>query len=265
MRKALASVLLLLLLTGCQTRADRALYASGGAAVPVTAGEPGAAKEDGESGEVGEGEAPEPRYVALTFDDGPRPDTTGPLLEGLAQRGVTATFFVIGEQVPGNEELIRRMVRDGHQVGSHTYSHVRLGTAEKNTVIEEIQKTEVVLSNALGSEGEYWLRPPYGIIDKERSALIKTPMIYWSLDPQDWKKLDAGRVTEYVVNNVQGGDIVLLHDFYPTSVQAALRIVDRLQAEGYIFVTVEQLFALEGVTPQPGLLYASPVKLRPVK
>ncbi len=120
MRKALASVLLLLLLTGCQTRADRAQYASGGAAVPVTAGEPGAAEEDGESGEAGEGEAPEPRYVALTFDDGPRPDTTGPLLEGLAQRGVTVTFFVIGEQVPGNEELIRRMVRDGHQVGSHT-------------------------------------------------------------------------------------------------------------------------------------------------
>ena len=100
-----------------------------------------------------------PKHVALTFDDGPRASTTGPLLSGLAERGVTATFFVIGQQIPGNEDLLRRMKADGHQIGNHTYSHVSLLTTARNAVVEEIQKTEVLLQAALG-EGEWWLRPP---------------------------------------------------------------------------------------------------------
>ncbi len=202
-----------------------------------------------------------PKYVALTFDDGPRAKTTGPLLDGLLERGVNATFFLVGEQIEGNEDLVQRMADEGHQIGNHTYSHVRLLTAEKNTVIEEIQKTEVILDHLLDG-GEYWLRPPYGLIDEERAALVKTPMVYWSLDPQDWKKLNADGVVEYVVNNIQPGDIVLLHDFYPTSVDAALRIIDQLQSQGYSFVTVEELFRIQGVQPQAGVLYASPNRTR---
>lgn len=205
----------------------------------------------------------ERKYVALTFDDGPRADTTGLLLDGLLERGAAATFFVIGEQIKGNEDLLRRMAAEGHQIGNHTYSHVRLLTAEKNTVIEEVQKTEVILKNLLGDR-EFWLRPPYGLIDSQRAALIKTPMIYWTLDPEDWKLLDAAKVVEYVVKNVQPGDIILMHDFYPTSVEAALKIVDQLQAQGYTFVTVEELFRIQNVAPEAGVLYASPTKLRPV-
>ncbi len=206
----------------------------------------------------------EPKYVALTFDDGPRSDTTGLLLNGLLERGAAATFFVIGEQVRGNEELLQRMAAEGHQIGNHTYSHVRLLTEEKNTIIEEIQKTEVILKNLLG-EREFWLRPPYGLIDRQRAALVKTPMVYWTLDPEDWKVLDTNKVVERVVGAVQPGDIILLHDFYPTSVDAALEIVDKLQAEGYTFVTVEELFQIENVTPQDGVLYASPLKVRTVR
>lgn len=198
-----------------------------------------------------------PKYVALTFDDGPRASTTGPLLSGLAERGVTATFFVIGQQIPGNEDLLRRMKADGHQIGNHTYSHVSLLTTARNAVVEEIQKTEVLLQAALG-EGEWWLRPPYGLIDHQRAGLVKTPMIYWTVDPEDWKVLDAAKVVEQVCSRVKPGDIVLLHDFYPTSVDAALEIVDRLQGKGYTFVTVEELFRIQGVTPQTGTLYASP-------
>lgn len=204
------------------------------------------------------------KYVALTFDDGPRAKTTGPLLDGLLERGVNATFFLVGEQIEGNEELIHRMADEGHQIGNHTYSHVRLLTAEKNTVIEEIQKTEVILENLLGKSG-FWLRPPYGLIGKERAALVKTPMIYWSLDPQDWKLLNADAVVEYVLGNVQPGDIILLHDFYPTSVDAALRIIDQLQSQGYAFVTVEELFRIQGVQPQPGTLYAAPDRPKDLK
>ena len=203
----------------------------------------------------------EPKYVALTFDDGPRRDTTSVLLDGLLERGVPATFFVIGRQIPGNEDLLCRMKAEGHQIGNHTYDHTRLLTAEPDQVVEEIHKTEVLLTELLG-EGDYWLRPPYGAIGKTRAALVKTPMIHWTVDPEDWKTLDAAQVTEHVVSHAEPWGIVLLHDFYPTSVEAALAIVDRLQGEGYTFVTVEELFRLRGVTPQAGCLYASPDKLR---
>ena len=203
----------------------------------------------------------EPKYVALTFDDGPRADTTATLLDGLLERGASATFFIVGQQVSCNESLLRRMKAEGHQIGNHTYSHVRLKTANMDSVVEEIQKSEVVLRAAVG-DGTFWLRPPYGAIDSQRAALIKTPMIYWSVDPQDWKLLDTRKVVDAVLAAVQPGDIVLLHDFYPTSVQAALEIVDRLQAEGYAFVTVEELFRIEGVTPQAGTLYARPDRVK---
>ena len=87
-------------------------------------------------------------------------------------------------------------------------------------------------------------------------------MIYWSVDPQDWKLLNKDKVVAAVLDAVQPGDVILLHDFYSTSVDAALEIVDRLQKEGYDFVTVEELFRIQGVEPQQGTLYARPDRVR---
>lgn len=205
------------------------------------------------------------KYVALTFDDGPRYETTGALLDGLQERGAQATFFVIGTQImcAGNEGLLERMIAEGHQVGNHTYSHVRLLCAEESTALEEIQKNDIILKNILG-DGDYWLRPPYGLIDSSRAALVETPMIYWTLDPEDWKWLDTEKVVDLVVGQVKAGDIILLHDFYPSSVAAALEIIDILQPQGYVFVTVEELFDIYGITPENGVLYASPEQTRPL-
>ena len=205
------------------------------------------------------------KYVALTFDDGPRRETTEKLLDGLLKRGAQATFFVIGTQIlcGENDGLLERMVAEGHQIGNHTYSHVRLISAEEGTVIEEIQKNNVLLMNALG-EGEYWLRPPYGMISGSQAKLVDTPMIYWTLDPEDWKWLDTQKVVDNVLQNIEAGDIILLHDFYPSSVQAALEIIDRLQPEGYVFVTVKELFDIYGVKPENGVLYAAPDSIRPL-
>ena len=201
------------------------------------------------------------KYLALTFDDGPRADTTAVLLEGLDQRGVKATFFLIGEQIPGNEWLVRWMAESGHQVGNHTFTHVKLQGSSKDTVLQEINKTEVLLTTVLG-ERDYWLRPPYGLIDDAEKTLVRTPMIYWSVDPEDWKYLDTERVTADVVSHAKDGDIILLHDFYPTSVQAALQIVDQLRSEGYEFVTVEELMRLKGTVPRAGKIYSSATEER---
>lgn len=201
-----------------------------------------------------EGDAP---VVALTFDDGPRADTTSRLLDGLRERGAHATFFLIGEQIEGNENLVLQMAVDGHQIGNHTFTHHKLQGSGRDTIIQEINKTEVALSTLLDG-GEYWLRPPYGLINAEEKKWIQTPMVYWSVDPEDWKLLDAQKVTERVCAQVKDGDIILLHDFYPTSVTAALNIVDRLQAQGYEFVTVEELMRQKGTQPQAGILYSDP-------
>lgn len=205
---------------------------------------------------AGEAELAEPeKFVALTFDDGPKRETTATLLDGLRQRGASATFFLIGRQIAENQDLVERMKAEGHQVGNHTWNHVRLGTtADAAVVSQEIQKTDTLLRQILG-EGTYWLRPPYGAIQETQKAQIPVPMVTWTVDSRDWESLNTEKVVQEVLKDVKPNSIILMHDIFPTSIDAALRIVDVLQAKGYWFVTVEELLALNGVTAKHGVLY----------
>lgn len=189
------------------------------------------------------------KLVALTFDDGPKRATTERLLDALESRGAHATFFLIGEQLEGNEDLVRRMQAEGHQVGSHTWSHTDLSALSPWEAQQELSKTQAALVEILGP-GPYWLRPPYGRLKANKE--LETPIIIWSVDPRDWESKDADAVTEHVLSHAQPGDILLLHDIYDSSVDAAIRIVDALQAEGYRFVTVEELL---GPSAQSGVRY----------
>ena len=108
----------------------------------------------------------------------------------------------------------------------------------------------------MGGSG-YWLRPPYGLIDQEMNAQIPVPMVQWSVDPRDWESRNTDQTVQAVLSEVQPGDIILLHDIYATSVEAALQIVDALTEQGYWFVTVEELLELNGIRPQAGVLYRS--------
>ena len=201
-------------------------------------------------------ELPESKYVALTFDDGPRAGSTERLLDGLAERGVPATFFLIGEQIEANAPLVQRMAEEGHQVGNHTWSHVRLAEADDATVTEQLSKTDMALRTLLG-EDDYWVRVPYGLIRDDQRTLFSQPLIQWSVDPEDWRTRDADAITEFVTGQVQPGDIILLHDSLEPSVDAALRIVDALQAEGYTFLTVRDLLDKAGVQTEAGIRYRS--------
>lgn len=195
-----------------------------------------------------------PPLVALTFDDGPRSSTTGPLLDGLALRETPATFFLVGSRIPGNEDLVRRMAAEGHQIGIHTYDHVKLKGLSRRDFDLQVGKTRALITQLAG-EGNYWLRPPYGLLDKAAEGWCGGPVILWSVDPEDWKDDDIDRVVAAVVEHASDGDIILLHDLFPSSAQAALRIVDALLARGFCFVTVEQLMAQRGVTPEAGVRY----------
>ena len=195
-----------------------------------------------------------PPLVALTFDDGPRSSTTGPLLDGLALREVPATFFLVGNRIPGNEDLVRRMAAEGHQIGIHTYDHVELKGLSRQDFDLQVGKTRALISGLLG-EGNYWLRPPYGMITPSNRARAGSPIILWSVDPEDWSDRSSARQLSVILDKVEDGSIILLHDIYAESVDTALAAVDELMAQGYKFVTVEELFALRGVTPEDGKEY----------
>lgn len=195
-------------------------------------------------------------YIALTFDDGPWPETTEALLDGLAQRGVKATFFLVGEQIAGHQDTVKRMADEGHQIGLHTWHHVSLQGLTREEIEAQLNKTRETLRALLGPE-DFMLRPPYGFVDETLTHWAQAPIICWSVDTEDWKSKNVDAILQIVTRQAQDGDIILMHDIFGTSVTAALSCVDRLMAEGYYFVTVEELFALRGVTPQEGEVYTS--------
>lgn len=178
--------------------------------------------------------------VALTFDDGPSTKYTEKLLKGLKKRGVKATFFLTGERISYSEKIVKRMKKDGHVIGNHTYTHIDLAKTGYNEAKKEIEDTNNAIKEITGEKPKF-LRPPYG--DWNEKLLEETDMsiVLWSVDPEDWKDRNADVVAKRVIKSTRPGDIILLHDIFGTSVDAALKIVDELQSKGYQFVTVDQI------------------------
>ena len=178
--------------------------------------------------------------VALTFDDGPHPLCTPRLLEGLKEREVKATFFVVGKNIEGREDIIRRMDEEGHLIGNHTYDHVKITGMEAPKACEQITRTSEAVEEITGKKTEY-MRPPFGEWDKTLDCGFEMFPVLWSVDSLDWTTKNADEVVRRVMDQVKGDSIILLHDFYDSSVDAALRIVDLLKKQGYEFVTVDEL------------------------
>lgn len=203
------------------------------------------AAEDG-NGESGDGpagqEGREKPKIALTFDDGPSAAYTPVLLDGLKERGVHATFFLIGKNIEqgDNAQLVKRIYDEGHLIGNHTYHHVEITKVSNETAYQEIKITNDLISGITGEEVEY-MRPPFGLWQKDLEQQIHVLPVLWTVDPLDWATENVDEIVNKVVTEIEENDIILLHDCYESSVKAALRIVDLLQAEGYEFVTVDQL------------------------
>ena len=187
-------------------------------------------------------DSPRPR-VALTLDDGPHPVYTKRLLDGLQSRGIRATFFVVGENISGSEELIRRMADEGHVIGNHTYSHIKLSGITDAEACGEVQKTDTLVRELTGSGTEF-IRPPFGSWKKTLECELEMIPVLWDVDPLDWTTKNTGVIVQRVLEDVEPGDIILLHDFYGSSVDAALEIADQLLAQGYELVTVDELILI---------------------
>ncbi len=184
--------------------------------------------------------AQEGKRIALTFDDGPHPYYTEQLLDGLAARGVKATFFLLGCNLEGREDIVRRMAKEGHLLGNHTYAHTDITKLSQEEACEEIRSTSDRITAITGQPVEY-VRPPFGSWNRELECEVMLIPVFWSVDPLDWNTSNADRIVESVVSEAEDNDIILLHDSYKSSVEAALRIVDLLQAEGFEFVTADEL------------------------
>lgn len=182
----------------------------------------------------------ERRQIALTFDDGPHPKYTKLLLDGLAQRGVVATFFVVGKNIPSNEALISRMEQEGHLIGNHTYDHVKISDLSAEQACEQVERTSALVREITGKDTEF-IRPPFGAWNKGMECSFTMIPVLWSIDPLDWTTQNTALIKERILKEAQEGDIILMHDYYQSSVDAALDVVDALLAQGYEFVTVDRL------------------------
>ena len=199
--------------------------------------------------------AAEEKRVALTFDDGPSGRFTRALLEGLAERDTKATFFLCGYRLETYGALAEDMTSAGHEIGIHGYAHKDMSAMSKEQIRQEIEKTAALLPCE-----SVLLRPPGGKASQTVTEVAREmglSVIQWSVDPRDWAICCPETIEQNVLNCVKDGDIILLHDMSDSSVEAALVLVDRLKAQGYVFCTVSELAASRDTTLSPGVVYHS--------
>lgn len=186
------------------------------------------------------------KIVALTFDDGPSRKTPD-ILSTLQAKNVRATFFVVGEMVQRFPQLVREEVAAGHEIGNHSFTHVKLQRLSKNKMANEIDRTDILLRKNMGIKCELF-RPPGGTYNHsvlEEAARRNYTVVLWSVDPQDWRS-SGERIVRDVLKNAKPGSIILLHDGLeplPTGKILPL-LIDGLREQGYEFVTVSELLRL---------------------
>ncbi|MCI8920284.1 MAG: polysaccharide deacetylase family protein [Acutalibacter sp.] len=199
-------------------------------------------------------QAAEKKLVAITYDDGPY-ENTERLLDGLKERGVHATFFLVGKKIPSLEKTVARMYEEGHQVANHSFSHENLTAIPLEEVKKQVQDTNALLDKICGPGTDYMVRPPYGHINEGAAQAVGLPCILWSFTPKDWVYTDADAIKQQIVDGVQEGDIILLHDKKMGTVEGSLAAIDELRAQGYEFVTVRELFRRQGRTAENAKWY----------
>lgn len=196
------------------------------------------------------------KFLSITFDDGPHATLTPKLLDMLRERGIKATFFLVGKNVAEYPAIVRRMVDEGHEVANHSWSHPSLTKLGTEGLRAQIEKTNAAIEAACGVKPTL-IRPPYGAtsarLNKFYADTYGMTVAMWSVDPLDWKYRNASRVTEKILAGAAPGAIILVHDIHPSTVAAMPATLDGLRARGYEFVTMSDLIAMENSGSKPSL------------
>ncbi len=194
--------------------------------------------------------------VALTYDDGPQPSVGNRIMDCLAQYGGKATFFLVGDRVPGFAAEVQRMAAEGHEVANHSQSHVYLQKADAGTIQAQVAQGNAAIQAASGAAPTL-MRLPGGNHNATVRANVNMPMIQWSIDTLDWKTRNADATVNAVLSKVQDGDIILMHELYSQTADATDRLVPELVNRGFQLVTVSEMAAAKGIVLQPGQIYSS--------
>ena len=208
-------------------------------------------------------------YIAMTFDDGPSATLTPKLLDILAVHHIKATFFVIGENVVQNPEIVARAARQGHEIENHSWSHPNFGKMSDDGVRGQLQRTDDAIKGATGARPTL-LRPPYGSITARQKRWIHDQfgyqIILWDVDPYDWKRPGPSVVRNRILKETRPGSIVLSHDIHPGTIEAMPSTFDALEAKGFKFVTVSELIRMavpQPSEPSPGRRRSVPATITP--
>ena len=195
------------------------------------------------------------KVVALTFDDGPTKNKTDRVVDILGNNKANATFFMVGNKITyQNKPTILNVLNNGNEIGSHSYSHKMLTRLKEDEILEEINNTNNNFKEITGND-LYLVRPPYGSSNKRVRETVSNPFIMWSLDTKDWKYKDAEKVYNNVIETVEDGDIILMHDSYDSTLAALEEVLPKLYTMGYKVTTVSNLAKLKNQEIVEGTSY----------
>lgn len=195
------------------------------------------------------------KVIAFTFDDGPS-SYTREIADALILNDAKATFFELGNRMKYNQDTVREIYNRGMEVASHTYAHKNLNKLSESEIDEEVNSTNILFNEITGSNIPY-VRPPYGNANEKVKSRIGVPLINWSIDTNDWLYKDSDYVYNHILENAEDGDIILMHDIYPETLEAVKKVLPVLRERGFKVTTVSELASEKGRTLEAGKIYRS--------
>lgn len=181
------------------------------------------------------------KQVALTFDDGPHAENTQRILDILKKYNVKATFYILANNIAGNEAVLKRTVAEGHELGNHTMSHPFLPNLSGDALKNEINQARELIEKEAQTTVKS-IRPPFGAFNAQVAIESKMPVVNWSVDSNDWALRNGQAMANHVLANAHDGAIILMHDIHKETADGVEAVVAGLQAKGYEFVTVSQMY-----------------------
>lgn len=198
--------------------------------------------------------------IAITFDDGPTRTTSIEVAEYFNKKAASLTFFWLGERIETHKDVVKEIYDLDHEIANHSYNHPNFNLLSESELKRQSEDVSTMIREITNQE-RVLVRPPYGSANESVRSQIKSPLIYWTVDTEDWSSRDETAVYKHIQETMLDGSIVLLHDLYETSINAAMRILDEYE-NSYQFVSVSEMFAYKGIELENGVLYFNAIKGR---
>lgn len=193
------------------------------------------------------------KLIAFTFDDGPNYNTSL-VIDVLLKYNVTATFFITGKNIKGNEKIIKKLSENNMEIGNHTYSHLLLTKYKEDKIQEEINNTNKLVYE-ITKNYPTLLRPSYGAVNKRIRENSNMPIILWNIDTMDWKYKNSNKISKRIIDKAKDGDIILMHDIHKSTLNSLDIIIPELLSKGYQIVSVSELFYYKEIDLEKGKVY----------